>query len=94
MGSIGSLPLSGGTLTPEASLIEKMRIIPQRWFNPYPASLANTLRDSKERTTHARYQPGDFVLSFSGCNKSFSAEECNKAFEEAYRIGLSSYLDL
>jgi hypothetical protein len=40
--------------------------VPQRWINGYPHDLANKIRDWNETFSHAAFEPGDFIVSFSG----------------------------
>lgn len=49
-------------------------LLSQRHINSYPTLVASALK------THAEYEAGDFIISFSGCKVYSSQEVCNQLF--------------
>lgn len=49
-------------------------MLSQKQLNGYPPAVASSL------VTHERYEPGDFIVSFSGCKVYTSQEVCNQLF--------------
>ena len=65
--------------SPKASGLfhDHVALVPQELVNPYPSEYSNAV--------HKHYQPGSFVIAFSGCNtyvdEGMSLEKCNELYE-------------
>lgn len=74
--------------TPKRSGLESgsfhnhVALVPQELVNPYPSEYSNAV--------HKHYQPGSFIIAFSGCNtytdEGMSLDNCNKLYEHYARL--------
>jgi hypothetical protein len=60
--------------------VVRVQSIPQAWFNGYPLDIAKQLYDHERRPMHMAYEPGDWVISFSGCGVLLGSDACEALF--------------
>jgi len=65
---------SSSSLTGGNAHAPACRMLAQRHLNTYPPLVASAL------ATHEAFEPGDFIVSFSGCKIYSSQETCNELF--------------
>lgn len=71
------------TLGPHAERFSRASLmLPQEAINGYPPEMATNAFDRRGRVLHAIWQPGDLIISFSGCRilSDTGQNRCNELF--------------
>ena len=63
------------------TIAQQTIFLPQSWLNPYPHQLSDKLRLPDGSRAHAKFQDGDWLISFSGCSVFLGRSGCNQLLD-------------
>lgn len=79
-----------------ASDAARTQVVPQRWLNSYPPTLAARLHDDTGAPMHGAYGAGaggDWLVSFSGCAVLLPSGSCEKLYAEYAELAKKAHDD-